>query len=124
MTRAVPEWVGESPDEAVPLRVRLRIYFSASGICANCGRKPRAGEKPECDHIVALVNGGENREKNLQNLCGWCHAQKTRADVGEKSLNRRVQAKHLGLHKPKGRPMPGSRASGLKKKMTGEVVRR
>lgn len=124
MTRSTPEWIGESDDEAVPLRVKLRVYFAAGGKCAECGRKPRAGEKPECDHIIAIVNGGENKETNLQNLCSWCHDAKTRKDVARKSLNRRVQAKHLGLHKPKGRPMPGSKASGLRKKMDGTVERR
>lgn len=124
MTRSTPEWIGGSDDEAVPIRVRLRVYFAANGKCAECGRKPRAGEKPECDHVIAICNGGQNRESNLQNLCGWCHAQKTRADVGEKSLNRRVQSKNLGLHRPKGRPMPGTRASGIRKRMDGRVERR
>lgn len=124
MTRSTPEWIGASDDEAVPTRVKLRVYFNANGKCAECGRKPRAGDKPEYDHILALCNGGENRESNLRILCSWCHDAKTRKDVAEKSLNRRVQAKRLGFHKPKGRPMPGSKASGWKRRLDGTVERR
>jgi 5-methylcytosine-specific restriction endonuclease McrA len=76
----------------------------------------------QCDHIVAVVNGGENRERNLQTLCGPCHGFKTKADVSEKAKVYAVKAKHLGVKKSS-RPMPGSKASGIRKRMSGAVER-
>jgi 5-methylcytosine-specific restriction endonuclease McrA len=34
------------------------------------------------DHIVALVNGGQDTEANLQSLCAECHRIKTAKDMG------------------------------------------
>lgn len=85
-----------------PPRVRLRLFEAAGGKCAACTRKIRPGDSWQADHVAALANGGENRERNLQILCGWCHADKTRADVAEKSRTYRKKLKAAGA-KPKGR---------------------
>ena len=78
MPRALPEWIGKTPDSPIPPRVRLRVYFGASGRCQGpCERIIPAGEKWECDYIISLVNGGEHRESNLQVLCKWCHGRET-----------------------------------------------
>ena len=98
-SRSVAEWVGKA-SEAVPPRVRVRVFEAAGGRCAVCSRKITASDTWQADHIVALINGGENRERNLQCLCGWCHKAKTRADVAEKSVIARSRAKHLGIRKP------------------------
>lgn len=100
MSRAVPEWVGATADTPVPQRVQLRVFLRNGGLCQGCERSLRSGDKPQCDHIKALVNGGENRESNLQMLCGWCHAKKTGRDVAEKSKAHRIIAKHMGIRKP------------------------
>lgn len=81
------------------------------------------GDAWECDHVLALVNGGENRESNLAPALSAAHKAKTAADVAQKSKDRRVRAKHIGLHKPKS-IVPGSRASPFKKLLNGQVVRR
>lgn len=125
--RSVPEWVGTSDDTAIPARVRLRIFDAAKRRCQDCGRAIRGGDTWECDHIKAIANaGGENRnrERNLQCLCGWCHAKKTKADVAEKSTTARKAKKAAGITKTKWRPMAGTKASGLKKRMDGTVERR
>ena len=36
------------------------------------------------DHVVALVNGGEDEDANLQRLCVEHHRDKTAADMGHK----------------------------------------
>lgn len=112
MARTVKEWVGKTDDETIPGRVRLRVFDRFEGRCAVCKLKVRL--RVEYDHVVALVNGGRHAESNLQLLCGPCHKAKTKADVGEKKINNRVRSKHLGIKKRKGRPMPGSRDSGIK----------
>lgn len=94
--RELPEWIGATDDEHVPNRVRIRVFDAFKGICAGeCGGKIRGAW--EIDHIVALINGGENRESNLQPLCVECHAVKTSGDLAEKSKTYRIRAKHLGL---------------------------
>ncbi len=124
MSRSVPEWWGKTDDSPIPPRVKLRIFEKALGRCNGCGNRIYAGTIPAYDHIIALVNGGQNRESNLQLLCSLCHQIKTGADVAEKSLVYRKKAKHLGIKLKQSRPIPGSRASGLKRGFDGIVRRR
>lgn len=121
--RAVPEWIAKHPDQKVPPRVRVRVFDRCNGRCGQCGRKINAGERWTCEHLVALINGGENRERNLGVTCDWCLPGKNAADVADKSKVADTRKKHLGLRSPK-RVMPGSRASGLRKRMNGQVERR
>lgn len=97
--RAVPEWIGSSPDAKVPPHVRLRVFDAHKGRCHISGRRIEAGEAWELDHIVALVNGGEHRESNLAPALKDKHREKTAADVAEKSKVARMRMKHLGLWK-------------------------
>lgn len=122
--RTVPEWIGSTPDSAVPPRVRLRVWERAGGRCQSCTRKIRPGEGWEADHIVALVNGGENRESNLQCLCGWCHGAKTKADVAAKAKAARVRSAHIGAKAPSRTPMPFGKRSRFKRRLDGTVVLR
>lgn len=124
MSRAVPEWRGKTDDAAIPPRVRLRVFEAHGGKCHLSGRRIQAGEPWDCDHIVALVNGGEHRETNLAPALRDKHRAKTADDVREKSIVRRKQMKSLGIAPKKGRPMPGSKASGLRRRMDGTVERR
>lgn len=123
MTRSTPEWIGKTHDAAIPPRVRVRVFDRHGGTCHLSGRRIRAGEAWDCDHIIALANGGEHRENNLAPALKAPHREKTRADVAEKAVVYRKRAKHLGVM-PKSRPMPGSKASGLRKRMDGTVERR
>jgi 5-methylcytosine-specific restriction protein A len=116
--RSVPEWVGSSPDAAIPPRVRLRIWERFGGRCALTGRKLRPGDHYDFDHIIALANGGEHRENNLQLVSREAHREKTRQDVALKSKAARVRAKHLGIAKPKSSLSHPT----LRKKMDGSVV--
>jgi hypothetical protein len=52
-----------------------------------------------------------------------CHKVKTASDVSEIAKGKRMRERNLGI-KRSARPMPGSRASGLKRKMDGSVERR
>lgn len=123
--RSVPEWIGKSPDAAVPPRVRDRIFRRYDGRCqCGCGREIRPGEAWECEDTIALINGGERRERNLKPWLKGHQAEKTKADVAEKSRVYRKRAKHNGIKLRKARPMPGSRASGWKRRMDGTIERR
>lgn len=123
--RSVPEWIGKTPDSVPSDKVRLRVLFTFKNRCAGCGAEIRGGVPWTCDHTIAVINGGQNRETNLRPICNKvCLRPKDRADVAEKSQVFHKRAAHFGLRRHKGRPMPGSRASGLKKRMDGTVVKR
>lgn len=120
--RTVPEWIGAHPDAAIPPRVRVRVFERYHGGCQHCMRKLYPGDKWECDHAIALSNGGEHRESNLWPICKGCHKIKTAQDVATKSKTYRMKAKHYGLKKPS--RFPGSKDSPWRKKLNGEVVPR
>jgi 5-methylcytosine-specific restriction endonuclease McrA len=98
--RAVPEWIGSTPDAKVPARVRLRIWERENGRCHLSGRKIMPGEPWDLDHKVALINGGEHRENNLFPALRDKHREKTAVDVAEKAAAARVRSKHLGIRPP------------------------
>lgn len=123
MSRSVAEWKGASDDTAIPPRVRLRVFDAKGGRCHSCGRKIAAGERWTCEHLKALINGGENRESNLDITCDWCLPSKNAADVAEKSKVARVRKAHLGV-KPRGRHWPCGKDSPWKQKIGGRTVRR
>lgn len=119
--RATPEWIGAHPETPVPPRVVARIDDRH---CSFCGVYIPNGVGRQIDHIVALCNGGENRESNLQILCTPCHKLKTRLDVRDKSIVARKHKKALGIKAKTGRPIPGSKLSGWRKPFNGPPVRR
>lgn len=95
MSRSTEEWIGKDDDAVPPPRVRVRVFDKAGGRCHVCGRRIRAGEYWENDHVVALINGGENRERNLAPACSNCCKPKTAADVAEKSDIYDKRRKHV-----------------------------
>lgn len=96
MARQLPEWIGETDDTPVPARVKLRVLVKYHGRCPICTRRLRTGHWT-CDHIQALINGGENRERNLQPICDDpCNKIKTGGDVAEKSRTYEIASKHFG----------------------------
>ena len=97
MSRSVEEWIGKSDDTPIPPRVKLRVFEAHNGVCHLSGRKIRAGEPWDCDHIKALINGGENRETNLAPALRDKHREKTAEDVAEKAVIARQRSKHLGI---------------------------
>lgn len=109
MTREVPEWIGKDDNTVPPPRVRLRVFDAAGGKCHCCGRKIMAGEYWQADHVIALCNGGANRESNLAPACRNCCYSKTAIDVAEKSAVADKRKKHIlpketswGFRKPPG----------------------
>ena len=119
MARTTDEWIGASPDSAIPPRVRLRVWDACGGRCAICQRKLRAPDKWDLDHTVALINGGGHRESNLQDACSWCHRDKTNADVAEKAKTAAVRKRHLGIRQPS--RFATARAGKFKQKIGGRI---
>ena len=80
----IKEWIGETDDARAPKRVRDRLR-DKHPTCYLCSRPFDDGKKVALDHVIALINGGENREGNLRPVHIACHAEKTRADVAKKA---------------------------------------
>jgi 5-methylcytosine-specific restriction protein A len=116
MSRAVDEWIGKDDDTPVPPRVKARVFAAHDGICYLSKRKILAGEPWECDHVIAIINGGENRESNLAPALKDKHRAKTDSDMDTKSKIARQRLKHLGQW-PKSRGFN----SKLTKGMDGKV---
>lgn len=67
---------GEPLFERDVSRAKRSAVLLRDGGCLVCG----ATEQLECDHRIALMNGGDNSMKNLGTLCDECHKEKTRYD--------------------------------------------
>lgn len=94
-TAKLKEWIGKTPEAMPGQTVLLRLYAKQNGICAcGCGQVMNLNrDKVDCDHIVALIDQGENRESNLQLLLHPCHKAKTAAEASARSQERKHKAK-------------------------------
>ena len=112
-----------------PRRVKALAFkrcCDAAGIphCQGCGIIITAGNL-FFDHIQPDGLGGEPILENCQILCKTCHGSKTLGEdnpIMQKAD--RVMKKTYGIASRRGRPIPGSKASGLKKGFDGVVRRR
>ena len=105
--------------------VRMKAWDRCVGKCEwpGCGAKLYPG-RFAFDHIIADGLGGSPTLENCQVLCRPHHDEKTFSEDNPRMTKADNQKKaHLGI-KAKSRPMPGSKASGVRKKMNGKVVRR
>ena len=104
---------------------RTRIFDNAKGTCCLCNFKIDAGrgDKWIVEHIKPLWLGGDDDERNMGPAHYKCAIEKTRQEAPVKAKSDRVRANHLGIKKTRN-PMPGSKASGWRKRMDGTVERR
>jgi 5-methylcytosine-specific restriction endonuclease McrA len=107
MTRSVPEWIGKNDDHRAPGKVRQRI-FGRDNRCHLCGCEIQTAQKWDLDHVVALINGGENREANLRPAHRKCHKEKTARDVAEKAKVAAIRQKHIGARTAPAKPLRGA----------------
>lgn len=108
-----------------PKPVKRDAFLRANGHCEgrDCGLKLQPG-RIHYDHVIPDALGGEPTLDNCAVLCTSCHANKTASkDVPTIAKSNRIRDKHRGITTAK-RPMPGSRASGWKRRMDGTTVRR
>lgn len=119
MPRAVPEWIGKTPDTPAPPRVRQRVWEKHNGTCHICSGKID-GKKWDADHVKAIINGGENREINLAPAHQVCHKGKTAKDVAEKAAIARKKQKASGAKRPKGKMQSAGFEKSAKVKPEGK----
>lgn len=77
----------------------------------------------EADHIRRHAEDGEDTADNLFPICPRCHFDKSRRDTSEIAKGKRARDRSRGVRRS-ARPMPGSRASGWRRRMDGSVERR
>jgi hypothetical protein len=120
----------------IPDKVKAAVYIRAGGPgdvrCeGKCGGIRVKGRRFVYDHITAEAKqplGAERRSITAADVqllgidCG-CAPSKDAQDTSDAAKSVRILKSAAGI-KQKGRPMPGSRASGLKKKWDGTVERR
>jgi 5-methylcytosine-specific restriction endonuclease McrA len=99
------------------------VFERCNGRCHRCGRKIGAADSWTLEHLLALILGGQNRETNLDLTCSWCLPAKNAEDQTAKSKIAAVAKRHHGVQRAR-QTMPGSRASGWKRRMDGTVERR
>jgi len=77
------------------------------------------------DHIIPDALGGEPTLENCQVLCKSCHSTKTsKEDAPRIAKAERNYRRNSNIKKAKGRPIPGTKASGWKRRINGEWERR
>lgn len=101
--RSVKEWIATSPDAKIPPRVKRRILDRDDWKChvTKVDLRLLPANQIQFDHLTALINGGEHREKNLAPIWAKIHVEKTKADVAEKSAIAKKVKSHFGLNNPK-----------------------
>jgi HNH endonuclease len=58
--------------EQIPESVRMFVWQRDQGKCVKCN----SSEKLEFDHIIPVIKGGANTERNIQLLCENCNRSK------------------------------------------------
>ena len=127
MPREKPEWIGKRPESMPSTAVQLRVLERQGGKCAcGCGIVVDFDRDDlDCDLIVPLQDGGENREGNLQMLLTKHHRVKTTAENIARGEARRHKAKALTTTRSrKPSSFRTNRNGPLKKRMDGTLVYR
>jgi 5-methylcytosine-specific restriction protein A len=104
-------------------RIKLKAWDRCGGKCESCKVKLVVG-KYAYDHVLPDALQGEPTLENCEVICTVCHGAKTPDDVRRIRKADRQRAGHVGAKRPPKGVIPGSKASGWKKKMDGTVVRR
>ena len=108
-----------------PRKVRAAALKRAMGAdekirCEDCGG---VCKRVEFDHVLPDALGGKPTLENCKAICEVCHRKKTKDDIGRIRKADRQRDKDTGAFKKTSRPLPGSRASGIRKRLNGTVER-
>ncbi|WP_279595074.1 HNH endonuclease signature motif containing protein [Methylobacterium sp. E-066] len=118
------EDVGTTRRRSLSGRRRLQAWERTGGTCVLCDRRiDGVRERWIVEHIRALELGGMDDIDNMGPAHEACGREKTRDDHARAAEAKRQKIRHLGAAVV-ARPLPGSRAGPLKRKVNGTVVRR
>ncbi|MGU3662045.1 HNH endonuclease [Methylobacterium fujisawaense] len=118
------EDVGTTRRQSLTGRRRLQAWERTGGTCVVCGQRiDGVRERWIVEHIRALELGGADDLENMGPAHETCGQEKTRDDHARAAEAKRQKIRHLGAAVV-ARPLPGSRASALKRKINGTEVAR
>lgn len=101
----------------------MEIVTLQGGRCAQCDCKLDKRTGCEINHIIPLAKGGADERDNYEALCRSCHREITAKEhAGQIAKAKRMDQREAGIRKQSRNPLPGSRGSGVRKKMNGSVV--
>lgn len=109
--RSVKEWIATHDDQAIPDRVKLRIWIREGGRCHLTRKQIRPGDKYQFEHKKSLAHGGEHRESNIFLALDAPHKIKSAEERRQQAKSDRIRKRHLGF-KPKGRKIPYRKFDG------------
>lgn len=95
--RAVPEWVGKSPDEAIPDRVRLRVLLCWDRQCYLSNQPIKPGSDWHIEHVISLNAGGQHREGNFRPAIIAPHKLKSADERAEAAKIAAKTKAHYGI---------------------------
>lgn len=101
-------------------KTKVAAFERARGRCENCSVKLAPGNT-EYDHDETDWMGGEATLANCKVRCKTCHRLKTTRDIKKIARSRKRYRTNINAKATKSRPMPGTRASGIRKRMSGLV---
>jgi len=113
-----------TPRNKLTPKQKLKMFVEHDGKCCICGHKINAVREAWDEHVDPLWRNGTNDMGNRAPAHEKCARQKTSEEADERAKGQRVAEKHFGAKETKGPPIPGSKRSGWKRKMNGELVRR
>ena len=81
----------------------------------NKGQAVKEGSLWQADHVDEVADGGGHATvDDIQTLCVWCHADKTRRSAGSRALARRMK---------RARPGPGGSGGSSSSSASASVAR-
>lgn len=103
---------------------RREIFEYYNGVCHISNRLiDPVRDDWEIEHVVPIWAGGANDLENMRPALQEFHKEKTAEEATQRAKGNRIINKHNGFHRAK-RPVMGSKKSGWKKSVSGEVSRR
>lgn len=102
---------------------KLAAFQRSNGFCEQCDAKLFPGNI-EYHHDKECAFEGTSDLDNCFCLCRACHSMITKKRAAVIAKSNRIRNAHLGIKPRQSRPMPGSKASGIRKRMDGTVERR
>jgi len=117
------------PRKEFSAAVRRAAWERANGMCEAIwsGRRCNFPVHIGCfiyEHLNPVWMCDDASLENCAVYCLACAKAKTKTDIKNIAKVKRIQKKRAGLRKPRGRPLPGTKRSGIKRKVNGQVVRR
>lgn len=119
------QYIAPTPRKPMNKQRRAKIFLARNGMCCLCHTQIVAHRDDWfIEHPEALDLGGSDNDADLWPAHVRCKPRKDAADAALIASRNSSIDKNCVDARRKARPMPGSKSSGLKKKMNGEVVRR